>query len=133
MVATRSKPKSSKDVIVVGEYTTSSGPWADDYFLIVIRRSGRVSQFPVWKAHKVIRLLKQALGVEFKYELNSITEEASRVVYPMALEGRPLFNFTLRSDSFSGLSRLVRKLWIDWTDATLTREIESYVSSQKHD
>jgi hypothetical protein len=64
-------------IVVVGEYATSSGPYLDDYFLVLINSSGEITEVPMGQARDAIGALEEILGTRFVFRLNNVTELAS--------------------------------------------------------
>jgi hypothetical protein len=83
------------DIIIIGEYTNSNGPWFDDWFLTFVTRDGAWRSIP-WYAKNMEELLR-VLSVRFhpaleNSSLANSTSWKSVVRYPIALEGKELFN-----------------------------------------
>lgn len=79
---------------ILGEATNASGPWGDDWLLIVID-----GQEPGWfqapmdaeGVQEVLQELARRLGEPLELRLANSTTFQSRGLWPAALLGRPLF------------------------------------------
>ena len=83
------------DTVVVGEYTTSDGPWFDDWFLVLVMKDG--SWHSISQYAKNIEAVIAYLNKKFQADivacsLVSSTSWNSVVLYPAHLKGKPLFN-----------------------------------------
>ena len=117
------------DVRVVGEFTTTDGPYGDDYFFVFIARDqwfeasfyaeGRDS---FWAA------LSQKLGHKLETGLCHSTSLASRVLWPARFEGHQLFDLVPEQRAGSILGRLrqrvLPRVHMNFTDE-VKREFES--------
>ena len=83
-----------RDLRLLGEYTTPSGPIDDDYFLVFIDRSGNRYEAPVdHAATAAVRRLRERLG-PFDFGLASSTALQSRIMWPPEYADKPLYVFT---------------------------------------
>jgi hypothetical protein len=85
------------DVVVIGEYTNSDGPWFDDWFLVFVTRDGHWKHIP-WYAENIIELTK-VLQMRFEpnFEgsyLTGSTTWDSVIRHPKHLINQPLFTLT---------------------------------------
>jgi hypothetical protein len=119
-----------QDILVVGEYTTASGPFGDDYFLVVISRSGRVMEVPMDRADHVLMDLEQVTGTSMASQLANRTESASRVMYPSGLLNRQLYEFRSEADR-PGVLHRIRRLVLQTVRPTLTDEVAALVRSRE--
>jgi hypothetical protein len=99
------------EAVVIGEYTTSAGPYLDDYFLVLVNRLGQMSDIPMGEAREAIEMLERRLGTRLRFQLNNSVDLASRVVYPPELEGSPLLDFNMRSGVRAILEQLRNFGW----------------------
>ena len=81
------------DLVCLAGYTTSAGPFADDYVLVFAGKDGlwREASFYSFGQDEVIKLLETKLGCSLALGLASSTTLASRIIWPKELEGHPLF------------------------------------------
>lgn len=80
------------ELALVGEYTTEDGPCASDHFICVVDRSGnRYDVSDEEGASEVVKELSVALGVPLVPALSLETQFSSRILYPTAIAGKPLF------------------------------------------
>ena len=90
------------EVALIGEFTTDNGPFIDDWFLVLVPRSGGEWFETSIYAEGIESFLEQlsaALGSTIIGSLAASTDFASRIIWPMALAGRPLFTFSPVTDS----------------------------------
>ena len=85
------------DVLVIGEYTNSSGPWFDDWFLTFVTKDGQWQSIPMYADN--INQLFDILCTKFDPDLreNSLTGSTSwdsAILYPISLRGKKLFKLT---------------------------------------
>lgn len=85
------------EVVVIGEFTTDNGPFIDDWFIVFVHRSGsewfEASMYA--EGNEAVRdRLSAALGSTIIGGLAASTDFASRILWPSALAGRPLFTFS---------------------------------------
>ena len=98
------------EVAVIGEFTTDNGPFIDDWFLVFVLRDGsdwfEASMFAEG-IEPLRQQLSETLGASFGGDsLVFSTDFASRIVWPPALVGRPLFAFS--PDKGSGVFGRIR-------------------------
>ena len=82
------------EVKVIGEYTNADGPYADDYFLILVVRRDLPLYYLSMCAEgmdEFIKDLEASLGSSLTLELVSSTSLDSNIVWPPAMTGRKLF------------------------------------------
>ena len=85
------------DIVVIGEYTNSEGPYINDWFLIFITKDGHWQSIPLYANN--IDELTQFLGDKFHQDFNETclansTEWKSIIRYPIHLIGKTLFTLT---------------------------------------
>jgi hypothetical protein len=83
------------DIIVIGEYTNSNGPWFEDWFITFVKKDGKWSSIP-WYANNIEALLEE-LSNRFNPDLKNSqlansTSWKSIIRHPKVLEGIELFN-----------------------------------------
>ncbi len=84
-------------VVAIGEYTTDSGPFTDDWFLVFVFKSGAWEEVSVYTDgfQELALYLTELFGIDFsKPFLANSTEWKSFVRYPKSLEGKELFVLT---------------------------------------
>ena len=92
------------DVAVVGEFTTSEGPFIDDWFLVFVPRSGdRWFAASVYAdgTSELLAHLSTILGCALPLALANSARRANRIIWPAALADRPLLTSAHRSCSLS--------------------------------
>jgi hypothetical protein len=85
------------DIVVVGEYTNSDGPYFDDWFLVFVTQDGQWHAIS-WYADNIDDTTRY-LSEKFHEDLNgshlaNSTEWKSIVRYPTYLKDKPLFILT---------------------------------------
>jgi len=88
-----------KDLALIAEYTTSEGPYLDDYFLVFVSvENGRAYNsrctFYADGRDEALQALGTRLGADLRLGLFNSTEWTSRVVWPAHLQGDEYFHFT---------------------------------------
>ncbi len=79
---------------MLGELTTSEGPYADDHFLVIVLRHGEWLEVPVSKAEWCFPRLRPEFRSKINFRLSSVTAEESRIMCPGELADRALFKFS---------------------------------------
>jgi hypothetical protein len=116
------------EVKVIGEFTNDHGPVADDYFLALLKRDEWfVATFYADGRGTALAELGQRLRHKFLLDLCHSTSLTSRVLWPAALEGRPLFSCVpeQRAETVGGKLRqwILPKVHLHFTDE-VHRELE---------
>lgn len=122
------------DVVIIGEYTNSDGPYFDDWFLTFVTKDGQWQSIP-WYADNIAGLT-QYLSEKFNEDFNvthlaNSTEWKSIVKYPTYLKDKPLFKLT-PSDTYKKpktfLDKILSSIGVGNFDATqniaLTEEVK---------
>jgi hypothetical protein len=117
-------PITPQSVAVVGEFTNQDGPGLDDWFVEVVFRSGAVWTLPTEQAAPMLPEFAQALGVPLELGLAGSTDFASRVLYPPALVGRPLYAYAAIPQPWW---RTVLRLGLRSVRSTFTDEVRALV------
>lgn len=108
------------EITLVGEYSAPD-PLADDHFLALFTRDGTRHDASLYArgAHDVLERLGSRLGVPLYLQLPLSHEPASRILWPAAYAGRPLFQYCeVPPRTISG--RILRRLG--------TRDLEESLS-----
>jgi hypothetical protein len=81
------------DLVCIGEYTTSGGPFVDDYLLVFARKDGLWNEASFYSegCEKAIEGIGNALGCRLNLGLAHSTTLASRIIWPKQLQGQPIF------------------------------------------
>jgi hypothetical protein len=100
------------DVVVIGEYTNSNGPWFEDWFITFVTKDNKWSSIPIYANN--IKELLELLAFRFDPSLKDCrlansTSWKSIVRYPMELEGIELFQ-KVPSKNFKSPKNLFQKL-----------------------
>ena len=98
------------DLAVIGEHTNANGPYLDDYVLVFLDRNGGWFEAPVYAERQaaVWRELSALLGAPLSLALCNSVEVRGRVVWPVELCEKPLFNFDVQRPV--GRGRLLLRL-----------------------
>lgn len=115
-----------ENAAVVGTYTTPNGPGMDDWFLVIVDRSGGTTEVSMDQADDVIRALESRLGTSLALRLNNSTDLASLVSYPPELEGRPMFSFSFCS-GFRATFDMIRNFGIRDVEIRLSEDVDRYL------
>jgi hypothetical protein len=85
---------SVSDIAVVGEYTTSDGPFFDDYFFVFITRDGTMHEASFYAdgRDRALATLEANLGARIVPALSATSEWRSRVLWPPRLVDAELFS-----------------------------------------
>jgi hypothetical protein len=117
-------------VVLVGECTTTSGPFAEDYFLVVVNRDLCLRTIPMGEAQPFLRQLETRLGIPLETALADKTDCASRVLFPEELKGRPFLSF---QNPRTGIRRFLFAIAHFGTEEMrmeLSGEIRAYIDAQ---
>jgi len=82
------------EVAVIGEFTNDNGPFADDWFLVFVHRSGKEwfeASIYAEEVESVREQLSSALGSSITLHLATSTDFASCILWPASFAGSPLF------------------------------------------
>jgi hypothetical protein len=100
------------EIGLVGEYTTSAGPWRCDYFVVLVERPGD-RWFEICDETSGLRDAVDALARRLGPLHFTLVREpgwASRIVWPPSAEGRPLFDLQPAERPPTLLGRLKHRL-----------------------
>ena len=127
------------DIVVIGEYTNSDGPYFDDWFLTLVTKDGQWHSIPLYADN--IDEVTQYLSDKFNQDLNAThlansTEWKSIVRYPLHLEDTALFTLT-PSDNYkkpkSFFDKMLSSVGFGGFDTTqnisLTEEVKNEVAN----
>jgi hypothetical protein len=103
---------SLSDVVAIGEYTNSNGPWFDDWFLVFVMKDESWSKISNYAEN--IDVLRAYLAQQLDPDLKAgylffSTSWNSMVNYPVSVKGRPLFEL-VPSDSYHPPRNIFQKL-----------------------
>ena len=92
----------ANDILVIGEYTNTDGPWFDDWFMTFVTKDGNWRSIPWYVDNR--DELTQFLCAKFQPDLNlsfmlGSTDWDSVVRYPLKLKGQKLFKI-IPSDKY---------------------------------
>jgi len=123
------KPIDWKSVAIIGEYTTASGPYIDDHFLLVVLHSGRMLEYASKSADFIIPDLERVLGIKIEFRLSNRTDAASRVIFPPSFLEHPLFDFYEGPNGFFHFFKFIRNFGMTKTSMRLTKELTEYLEA----
>jgi len=121
-----------KDLVLIAEYTTSEGPYCDDYFLVFwVKEDGKLLKvecsFYAEGMEDALVAIRQWFGTAIELGLCASTEWKSRIVWPEQLQGRPYFEFSKVEPA--GLLPKLRSLVIGGQlEYRPTIEVQDYLS-----
>lgn len=100
------------DIVVIGEYTNSNGPWFDDWYLTVVLKNGEWKSVPQYAGN--IDQLTEELCKRFdpllrERQLANSTHWKSVVSFPIHLRGTALFQL-LTATTYQKPANLFQKL-----------------------
>ena len=81
------------DLLLIGEYTTSEGPYFDDYFLVFITGENaprQVASFYADGRDEMLARLSEALDAKIELGLANSPDFKSRILWPPGLGGQEL-------------------------------------------
>lgn len=85
------------EVVVIGEYTYSDGPWFDDWFLVFVLKDGQWKHIP-WYAYNIDELtqvIRTRFQPDFEGTILANSKSWNSVVrHPTYLKNQPLFELT---------------------------------------
>jgi hypothetical protein len=102
------------DVRVLAEFTNEAGPHLDDYFFLFVTSdasSWYCASFYADGRDKFLEELGSKLGTKLQCGLCNSTSFKSRVMWPVNLEGTPLFEFEPQIPTANFLSRVQQKFF----------------------
>ena len=96
------------DIRIIGEWTDESGPYCEDHFLAFVTKTGQCLDLPFRASgfSQAMRQIKHLLDASLESKLMFSTRLNSVVLWPSALEGRPLFRFC-QTEAHGVLYRIV--------------------------
>jgi hypothetical protein len=101
-----------EDLRLIGEHTTDHGPFVDDYFLMFVAGDpARVCTAPMYAGPSLFTELSAYMGADLVCGLAHRTDFASRVVWPVEMEGRPLLSHAPVRRGRGLLNRLMDRLF----------------------
>lgn len=79
--------------MALGEHTVSLGPFTDDYFLVVVMKSGTWLEVPFGApgVDDLLEAVERKTGDRIELELVGSTVEADLIFWPLALKGSAVF------------------------------------------
>ena len=113
-------------IVVIGEYTTSEGPFVPDYFSIIIDDTETWHMLPHGAAgyQEAFDRIAKLFETNWSYGLANITDYASRVMWPGILENKPAFRFDL-----CPAAGWLSKLWGPEYAISLSCPVRAYLKS----
>jgi len=92
-------------IVLVGEFTTEDGPYAEDHLLSVWLNDRRTFEIPIGSPGVVVLLdkLGAKAGAPIKTSLATESSFASRVLYPPEKSGQELFVFESARKGLAGV------------------------------
>jgi hypothetical protein len=94
-----------ESILLVGEFTTEDGPYAEDHLLSVWSSDGRVFEIPIWSpgVKQLLEMLSAKTKAAIETSLATSSSFASRVLYPPEKSGQELFVFRSTRKGLGGL------------------------------
>lgn len=121
-------------IVLVAEYTTNEGPYADDYFLIFVTiENGRLSvstcSFYSLGRDEILTTLRERLNSAIELELQGSTEWQSRVVWPIEMAGIKYFTFSELPAKTLG-QKLKKRVLGPTQEYTVSQIVREYLNEQ---
>jgi hypothetical protein len=119
------------EVGVIGEFTTDNGPFIDDWFLVFVPRDGRdffEASMDAEHSNEVRMQLAGALGGELSTNLVFSTDFRSRVLWPPALVGKPLYTFADELSEATGFWERLRLRFSQRVIHRLSQDVLHYLT-----
>jgi hypothetical protein len=85
------------EILIIGEYTNSDGPWFEDWFLTFVTKDGQWQSVPMYadKINDLLDLLCNTFDPGLRQNfLTGSTDWDSAILYPVSLKGKQLFELT---------------------------------------
>jgi len=127
------------DIVAIGEYTNSNGPWFDDWYLTFVLKSGKWKSVPLYAGN--VDQLMEELCKRFdpllrERQLANSTHWKSVVSFPINLRGTELFKLvpaTTYQKPANLFQKLLFSLGLTKSDASknivLSEEVQKLVSN----
>lgn len=119
------------EIKAIGEFTTSNGPFLDDWFFTLITKN-EWHEIPmdVIGVDEFFLNLGEVLGVKLEYQLTNSTIWKTRIMYPESLKERELYNMVKKRSKnffkrFLGLKETVREISPEIINILLSTEINN--------
>lgn len=100
------------EITAIGECTNELGPFADDYYICFVGLDGvrwLEGSFYAEGRDELLTCLAQHFGIPFDWQLIDSTTFRSRVMWPPALQDRPLFDYR-EPDPVNRVSAWLRRI-----------------------
>lgn len=99
-----------QDLLLIGEETTSGGPYLDDHFLVLVDDLGNWCRFSLEAANvnEAITVLEKHLNTKLEMLLAHEVERNNKILWPEEHRGKRLFSYSKESEP--GFSGWLRKL-----------------------
>lgn len=127
------------DIVVIGEYTNSNGPWFDDWYMTFVLRDGQWKSIPQYAGNidqLINELCKRFDPLLRERQLANSTKWNSVVSFPINIRGTGLFQLvpaTTYKEPTTFFQKLLFSLGIKKTDSSknilLSEEVQKVVNN----
>jgi len=114
---------------VLGEYTTSAGPYAEDHFIAIAVKKNELFEFPVGspKCKEIISYVQSNVDGDVQLGLSNSTDFRSNILYPKELSGTQFFSVQAEVPK-KALTSLMRTLGIKGTKYVVSPVVTEYIN-----
>jgi hypothetical protein len=111
---------------IIGEYTTSEGPYFDDHFIVFVDCDGNWFEVTFALARSVWNKLETELGVPLVGQLANCTRYESKVLWPNAIQGAHLFDFQ-EKPAQNLRQRILGLIGVSTTERVLSQDVLMFI------
>lgn len=114
---------------VLGEYTTDSGPFIGDHFVVLVSQDGRVFEISTEgsEAEELIKNIEKSIKKDIKFQLCNVTNFDSRVLYPDPLCGEPLFELKTEEYKVNKIFQHIKNFGVKNVSKELSNSVLDYL------
>ena len=123
-----------ESIVLISEYTTDEGPYADDYFLVFVTAEDSKFYFSTCSVYsdgrdETLSVLQERLGSPIQLALVDSTEWRSRVVWPAKMAGSEYFTFTpIPAETLT--EKLKKKLMGPTYEYKISKAVQEFLKEQ---
>ena len=119
-----------KERFVLGEYTTNSGPFIDDHFIVLVSSNNEFFEFSTTDGdvQELIKKVEKMKNETIKLKLSNVTNFASQIIYPAFLSGEPFYDFKKTKLS---LFEYIKSFGISNVNNQLSQVVLNYLNPTK--
>lgn len=115
---------------VLAEYTTDSGPFLDDHFIVLVSSNKDFFEFSTKNKNiqDLIKQVEEKKNGEIKLKLCNVTNFDSQIMYPEFLSGKSFYDF---KKSKLSIFDYIKSFGIGNVDSKLSQEVLNYLNPSK--